>query len=228
MASLIKIPPKYRKILIGITSLSDATMAELELALGNAKQTLASREEVSCLAAQLKSIPLEEGVKIIEALLPLYMLKGSTNKNTSEFISDVINSLTNSSGDEVKLLAAQAKPLEGRLTKLLGLKGIDLSAKAMSVLFEQQRTFQAARILTDIRPVFSHDATEPPTAAVLIHTLRIEYLKDGESQEFFVAMDKKDIQKLRNALERADQKEVSIKAALTKSDLDFIELNLEE
>jgi hypothetical protein len=225
---LIKIPQKYREILIGITSLSDSAIAELESALGHTRQTLVSREEVANLAAQLKSIPAEEGVKIFEALLPLYMLKGSTNKNTSEFISDVINSLMISSGDEVKLLTAQAKPLEGRLTKLLGLKTIDLSAKAMSVLFEQQRTFQAARILTDIRPVFNHDATELPTAAVLIHTLRIEYLEDEESKEFFVAMDKNDIQKLRDVLERANQKESSIKEVLSKSSIDFIELNLEE
>lgn len=228
MASLIKIPPKYREVLIGITSLSDAAMTELEAVLGGAKQALISREETSELAAQLKSIPTEKGVEIIEALLPLYMLKGSANKSTSEFIGDVINSLTHGSEDEESLSDEQVKPLESRLANLLGLNAIDLSAKALSVLLEQQRIFQAARILTDIRPVFNHDASELPTSVVLIHNLKIEYLEDGEAKEFFVAMDRKDLHKLQDVLERANQKEVSIKAALTKSSLDLIELNFEE
>lgn len=228
MTSLIKIPPKYREVLISITSLSNVAMVELEAILGGAKQALISREETSELAAQLKSIPTKKGVEIIEALLPLYMLKGSANKSTSEFVGNVINSLTHGSEDEESLSDEQVKLLESRLASLLGLRAIDLSAKALSVLFEQQRVFQAARVLTDIRPVFNYDALELPTSAVLIHNLKIEYLEDGEAKEFFVAMDRKDLRKLQDVLERANHKEVSIKTALIKSNLDLIELNLEE
>ena len=198
-------------------------MKELESVLGSAGAALTSREEASSFATQLKAIPAEEGVKIIEALLPLYMLKGSSTKSTSEFVGDVVASLKVGADKEKRLTQKQAAPLTSRLTKLLGLEAIDLSAKAMSVLLEQQHSFTSARVLTDIRPIFDYDASKPLAGAVLIHNLKIEYMENGEEREFFVALDKRDIQLLIDVLTRAQQKESGIKQFLDQSNLNCIE-----
>lgn len=228
MASLIKIPPKYREALIGIASLSSAAIKELESVLSNSGPTLTSREESFSLASQLKVMSADEGMTIIEALLPLYMLKGSSTKSTGEFVEDIISSLKVGSGTEKKLTQKQTTPLTGRLTKLLGLEAIDLSAKAMSVLLEQQHSFISSRVLTDIRPIFDRDASKPLDGAVLVHNLKIEYMESGEEKEFFVALDKRDIQLLIDVLTRAQQKESSIKQFLAQSNLNCIEPNYGE
>lgn len=223
MASLIKIPPKYREVLIGLASLSSTAVKDLESVLGKAGPALTSREEAFALSSQLKAIPADEGMEIFEALLPLYMLKGSSTKNTVEFVEDIIASLKAGTATEKKLTQKQVTPLTICLTKLLGLEAIDLSAKAMSVLLEQQHSFTSARILTDIRPVFDYDTSKPLAGAVLIHNLKIEYMESGEDKEFFVALDKKDIQRLIDVLLRAQQKESSIKQFLEQSNLNCIE-----
>ncbi len=223
MASIIKIPPKYREALIGIAALSNAAIKELESVLSNAGPALTSREEAFSLVSQLKVITADEGLTIIEALLPLYMLKGSSTKNTGEFVEDVIASLKVGSGTEKRLTQKEATPLTDRLTKLLGLGAIDLSAKAMSVLLEQQRAFTSARVLTDIRPVFDQDMSRPLAGAVLVHNLKIQYVESGEEKEFFVALDKMDIQLLIDMLTRAQQKESKIKQFLAQSDLNCFE-----
>jgi len=223
LASLIKIPPKYREVLIGIATLSNAAVKELASVLGTAGAALTSREEASSFAAQLKVITAKEGVEIIEALLPLYMLKGSSTKSTDEFVEDIIASLKIGTDTEKKLTQKKVTALTDRLTKLLGLEAIDISAKALSVLLEQQHSFTSARILTDIRPVFDHDTSKPLAGAVLIHNLKIEYMESGEEKEFFVALDKRDIQLLIDVLIRAQQKESSIKLFLDQSNLNCIE-----
>lgn len=223
MASLIKIPPKYREVLIGIASLSSAAVKELESALRNSGPALSSREEAFSLASKLKVMSEDEGMTLIEALLPLYMLKGSSTKSTEEFVDDIISSLKVGTGTEKRLTQKLATPLAGRLTKLLGLEKIDLSAKAMSVQLEQQRSLTSARILTDIRPIFGSDASKPLAGTVLVHNLKIEYVESGEEKEFFVALDKRDIQLLIDVLTRAQQKESNIKQFLAKSNLNCIE-----
>lgn len=228
MASLIKIPPKYREALIGIASLSSAAIKELESVLSNAGPALTSREETFSLASQLKVISADEGITIIEALLPLYMLKASSTKSTGEIVEDIIASLKVGIGTEKKITQKQTTPLTSRLNKLLGLEAIDLTAKATSVLLEQQRSFTAARILTDIRPIFDRDTTKPLDGAVLVHNLKIEYMESGEEKVFFVALDKRDIQLLIDVLIRAQQKESSIKQFLAQSNLNCIEPNYGE
>lgn len=228
MANLIKIPPKYRKVLIGIAALSSEAIEDLESVLKKAGPALTSQEEALSLASQLKVISADEGVEIIEALLPLYMLKGSSTKSTDDFVEDVIASLKLGASEENKLTKKQATPLTNRLTKLLGVEAIDLSAKAMSLLLEQQRSFTSARILTDIRPIFDQDASKPLAGAVLVHNLKIEYLENSEEKEFFVALDRRDLQRLLDALTRAQQKESSIKQFLSQTNINYVEPNYGE
>jgi hypothetical protein len=82
-------------------------------------------------------------------------------------------------------------------------------------MVEHENTWQSARILTDLRPVFGPTPTDPPVAVVLIHNLRIAYRKGGRLQEFFVAMDSNDLKALQGAVERAVKKESSLQS-LTK------------
>lgn len=83
---------------------------------------------------------------------------------------------------------------------------IRLSVAANELIFERQRTLQSARILTDIRPVFSPDVTSID-ASVISHLLRVVFLtNDGAREELEIAMDESDVELLASQCDRAREK----------------------
>jgi len=117
------------------------------------------------------------------------------------------------------------KILSDRIAKLLGFgKSIGVTAKAFDVMTEHERVFCGARILSDIRPIFA-ESTEAANAAVLIHNLQISFHQDGKHHEFYVALDTNDIQVLKNAIERAEQKTVALQSILKQSNVQNLEVS---
>jgi hypothetical protein len=129
------------------------------------------------------------------------------------------------SGDVVVALKSDhefTEPTEGwaqfesRLTSLLESKPLSLAAKASVVAFENPRHTQYIRILTDARPVFGSSASDGPKAFAVLHTLQIGYFEDNDlrPREWFVSVDADDLEALRNAVNRAIDKETSLRVAL--------------
>ena len=90
---------------------------------------------------------------------------------------------------------------------------------------ENDRIFCGARILSDIRPVFT-DSLESASAAVIIHNLQIGFHDSGTGvhKEFYVALDNQDIQKLKEIILRAEKKTQALKAILNKSSVPYLEV----
>src|SRR5262249_11812011 len=110
------------------------------------------------------------------------------------------------------------------LTKILECEeSIGITAKALSVMLDHARVFGNARILTDFRPVFRSNPNKPPAAAVIVHTLKIEYREDHEMKEFFVALDSLDIARLEELIKRAKLKEVALNKSLSSSKIPVLE-----
>jgi hypothetical protein len=86
----------------------------------------------------------------------------------------------------------------------LGTAPLRVSAKAATLLFDEERGFSNARVITDVRPVFGDDISSPDiSAAFIIHSLRISYRGRSENSEFFVSMSTKDLRDLRKVIDRA-------------------------
>lgn len=121
-------------------------------------------------------------------------------------------------------------PEEGReafgavLARLVETDVLLTSAKAVSVLNQQERLFHEARIMSDIRPVFGDDPTERPAGAVVVHTLSIKYHADGEMKTINVAMDRNDLAELTAALDRAMKKADVLSSVVEAADLALFEL----
>lgn len=111
----------------------------------------------------------------------------------------------------LKLDEDQQGVLVERLVSLLTAESLRLTAKALEVSTEYEHVYSDARILTDIRPVFSDRETTAPAAAVIINNLKLNYYgADGHIREFHVALDRADVQSLRDVLDRALDKMTSI------------------
>lgn len=134
------------------------------------------------------------------------------------FLSD-----ENLEGKEIE--QSQVPLLEKRLSQLLTIPSISATGKAMVILTGHEHAFLSSRIFTDIRTIFGDDDALEPTAAVLIHMLRIRYMTSSETKEFFLALDNSDIQKLRASLDRAIQKSKVLQQSLNTTRLRFIDVD---
>lgn len=106
---------------------------------------------------------------------------------------------------------------EDDISALLAPEGtLALTSKAVTVMREHAQVYFHGRVLTDLRPIFGPAVDEPPAALVTIHTLKLVYHHAGELLEFFVAMDRNDVNELIETLGRALKKEDSLRG-LTES-----------
>jgi len=104
---------------------------------------------------------------------------------------------------------------------------LGVTAKALDVRSEYGSVFHSARIITDIRPVFGPDVEGSPLAAAVVHTLRITYRERDSDKDFYVALDARDLHDLRSLVDRATEKEVSLRSQLEKTDMDYLEVEVE-
>ena len=111
------------------------------------------------------------------------------------------------------------------LTELLGLEGaLAVAAKAGNVVTEQDKIFLRARVLTDIRPVFKEDPGEKPYAVAIIHTMKIHYQQGGALKSFFAAMDDRDLELLKDVLDRAQKKSATLKQLAASAKIPMIDI----
>ncbi len=115
--------------------------------------------------------------------------------------------------------------LKERLTKLLEApRALTITPKANDLLTEHQHFFYSARLFSDVRPVFSADA-KTIDAAVVMHNLVIHYGDSENHDDFHVALDDSDIQSLKELLERAEEKSVTLQKMMKVAGVNFLPTN---
>ncbi|MFZ0662921.1 MAG: hypothetical protein WAM66_09540 [Acidobacteriaceae bacterium] len=103
---------------------------------------------------------------------------------------------------------------------------VGTTAKAGVVLTEHERIFDGVRIFTDFRPIYHADVAEKPTAGVVIHMLKITNRdKQGRRFDVYYALDSNDLEKMRGTLNRAAEKEKTLRQ--TMEDAGLLVLNVQ-
>ena len=103
--------------------------------------------------------------------------------------------------------------IEPVLREILSLPIVRLAAAAIDLSYEYTNLWMGARILTDIRPIFSQDATAVE-GSVVSHAFRLRYSSVEGRHELNVAMDESDILHLAEQCERALQKAKTARALM--------------
>lgn len=87
------------------------------------------------------------------------------------------------------------------------------SIKGYDLLTDAERPFARARILSDVRHVFADGQIGAPAAAVVVHTLRIDYSNrgPGSDESVFLELDAKDLDSLKRVVDRAIQKDKELR-----------------
>jgi hypothetical protein len=116
-----------------------------------------------------------------------------------------------------------------RLSRLLRAPLVQITVRALNIALADERLLARSRIVTDVRPIFPVDrdlgTALEPQAAVITHSLRLEYHEAGEIRAFVVGLDDLDIVELQRALQRAERKAAALKALLERASLPYVGLD---
>jgi hypothetical protein len=219
MAS-VRIPKAARNGLRILASLSEQQFADLRAALQSLPleirhHSIFADREVS--AAGITEADLEA---LRHAIFPVALGASSIPVSLSEYIDDVIIAVN----EEEPLSAEQSTLVRERLNESLTIPSLQLVAKAYDVLTEHGSAYVSCRVVSDVRHVFGDNVEKPPTAAVVVHMLNINYSEGTLRKTFVVALDNKDIDELSEALERAKKKRETLKSVILSAGIKHIDV----
>ncbi len=209
--------PKLRALL----TLSDENLGHLMSAIQDTDAALPLPEFARRIAAKANIDPQLVG-DVVDVLISLYSVRLDSGLDVPEFI-DLLQETIDATGRE-DLIPADGnwEPLKERLNVISQLQSIFITTKAIDLRLRNQRTFIDAQIVTDLRPIFDADSGANVAAAIIIHGLRITYIEDRETRDFFVTLDGADIHTLRSLLNRAESKASNLAKIIDQSSVPLI------
>lgn len=221
MPALI-IPEPYRPGIAKLASLNARQAQRLRSVLANESPTLYRSAFGAAIATKLSGLDPSDIDAILLALIGLYRSRLALGVSIPDFSEGVARSPDLDFGDE------ESRRFKDRLETFLDVTPLLVVAKAVSVLTDNERSYDDSRILTDVRPIFGEDSVGQPLAAVILHTLRISYLRRDASEDFFVILDNQDLQQLRHEVERAVAKAKSLDLTLQEANITHLTIEAEE
>jgi hypothetical protein len=90
-------------------------------------------------------------------------------------------------------------------------QSIGLTGKAQDIIWGHGKVFSDAHVISQIRPLFRADIDVNVGTAVIVHELRVNFRHDEKTHSICFVMDKEKVEKLQQVLERAIQKERSLR-----------------
>jgi hypothetical protein len=218
--SSLRIPPEQVPSFTKLRSLSSQTASQLQSAMASA----AERKEGADLSPEdvgpVGGLDELELGKILDALGVLYHVRAYWDVPLDELVADVADNMR--SADPSLTPGAATVEFMERIKRLLSIDSLAVAAKADVLTAEHERTLHGLRILTDARPIFGNDVQKPPDAIAIGHMLKLTFHRGGRLEEEFFALDEDDLHSLKEAVQRAEVKANSLRAALAKSQLKVI------
>jgi len=214
------IPPPYREPLTRLAGLPEEDAEKLVQAIGALTRfsPVSMIEEATARVLGENATPAERRL-----VLPLLALRGQLRQMTTDTIAKNLSESTDLDLDD-----AARENLRSRAAAILDTDVFATTGVATDLQTQHERNYQAARIVTDVRPVFQDDLAEAPDGAVIVETLQIQtWSRDGDSHLIFVSMDEADLRQLQSIVKRALEKTDTLKAFLAEKGLSYFELEKE-
>jgi hypothetical protein len=159
------------------------------------------RDRFSSSVGQIEGVDAEELQTAVSALLFLHAFNSGIEVSTTQFVNDVCDSLA-----ATKVEPDVVRRLREVLPEFVELESLRLQAKAVDLQVDHGRTYQSAKIITELRPVFDMATAEHIVGALIAHVLKVTYFSSGQSQEIFIALDDSDLAELKKAIAKAEVK----------------------
>jgi hypothetical protein len=212
----LRVPAFQADALVALADMEDTSAAALAKALQQATPSV-RLARFSQEVADLAGMDVAAASPIVDLLVQLYLLRTDDEHSLEDFVEEVAKA---SRDPELPVRPAPEREaaLRKNLTLLLGLEeSIALVARGADVRRSVERLHCASRILTEIRPVFGRSVREDPRAALLLHTLELSYHGDDGLRSLYVNLDRRGLLELRRTIDRALEKETTLKATLARA-----------
>lgn len=200
------IPRRYESGFAKLRQLEQHSLQMLSTALRDAPPTMDATDLTKILGGKVDTIPRDDLAEIAHSLLSLTSLQADFETSTASVADAIASAMERSDSEKLRLPKEDRERFKSILTDLLSSNALQIAGKARSLQFEDEHVFQDARIVTDIRPVFGDSIQESPVGAILVHKLKLTYLRNKQLEDFFIELDSRDVRILRGLLDRADAK----------------------
>jgi hypothetical protein len=220
MERVLMIPHSHREALEKLARLDDDAFAAIVRIVGTPVNTFRRGELVTEIAEAVAGFTKNNAHLLLASILSAQTIRQRqawSPIEAAEAIADV-------NGLDVGDLRPQ---LVRRLVAILELPDLFRVAKAIDLITEQERLFHDARIVTDIRTIFSDSRPQQPIAAMIIQQMKVEFHEESGIRSVFLALDGGDIANLREILDRAQEKYDTLKSVVTGMNLPLFELGEE-
>lgn len=221
----LKIPDQQRPAVRALSELSPSELEGLVEALAQAEPSPTSTGLVS----QVKS-KVELAVEVLEPILGMLLSLYSIARRYELSAEEVAAEVTDRAVEEQLGPTPESAPnfREG-LSRLLRLdRSIGVTSRLLNVMWENKNVYVSARIVSDLRSVFSSGEVPEPMAAAVVHNLRIESHTDDRHINHFFAMDNSDLRALRDAIDRAMKKESALRRVVVDTKLSFVDISIDQ
>jgi hypothetical protein len=212
--SNLRVPVRQRAALKFLVDLDENDFERLVQALDGDPPPTTRTELDERVRAALGAAANDEVVFLMNAALSISALRASATLDAAEIAREV------SESDDLRDIPIERRPLLAkRIATLLSVASLTEIAKAANLITENPQVLTQARIISDIRPIFPDDPTQPPAAAVVIHTLEITSYNGADSASSYFALDDADLDALKSSVERAIAKSSALDETLAKAGL---------
>lgn len=203
----LEIPKEHRAAIGKIVALSDESVAQLIAAISSVKIQSTAQQMCDAIRSQITLIDHDDLSGIVATLYSLYHVREFSEVSSDRFITDIIDWILKQErlGKRIEDDIPRVRKLFRSLLKIDTLNAL---TKAIKIQRAGERIFCDSRIITDIRPVFGKNISEGPASAVITHTLRLGFHRDGDGphQSFYVTLDESDLYSLLEDIKRAIDK----------------------
>lgn len=190
--------------LTAIAALPEAQLQAIVSKLESIPAKLYQRDDIST-AVECGDLSAQGSAEISSTLAQLYWGLIQSRISVDAFAAELVGS------PDLAIDQEKIPTLRNYLTRLLGVRSLFVGQNALSLLYDEEKIFAAVRVITNVRPVFGLKVDDGPAATILTHTLKLEYQTVDGAGEFFVALTLDDIDSLRNALQRAKDKDANLR-----------------
>ena len=180
-------------------------------------------ERVEEVAKKSTKFAAGEAVQIVNALMGLFGALTPFDGTLDEFVDQIVYATERGGEGENLLSEDESLNLRQNLNKLLRVPSLSTTARAIAEIVDNVHTLSNSRISTDIRPIFDADKFDSISAAIIIHTLKLDYYEGNESKSFGVAMDEDDLSSLLLKLQNAKVKAATLRRHLASTSINVPE-----
>jgi hypothetical protein len=219
----LRIPDRDKDRLAALIKLDPTTLDVLYDELKDRPPRLRVSELVSDIKEHVQ-VPQKTLGDVLSLLLTLYGIKADQEFSAERLVDELFRAMEESGDERLAPPSGGWETIHGRLTRLLSLeRSLGVTSKALFIAYQLPCHLHSSRVLTDARPVYTPNPSEPPAAFIINHTLKLQVHDDGEDHDWFLSLNTEDLETLKKVIDRALEKEKSLKGLMAKTGVPILE-----